>query len=94
MTQITRLYDTSRQISALETELKNASFKYAVVTSAQPSQSGATLDDTILAALGRAGITRGEGRTYVDAIKKGGEHNNGAISGEPDKIIKMTVEEG
>ena len=29
------------------------------------------------------------GMEHVDAIKKGGEHNNGAISGEPDKIIKM-----
>jgi hypothetical protein len=28
---------------------------------------------------------------HVDAIKKGGEHNNGAISGEPDKIVKMQV---
>ena len=29
---------------------------------------------------------------HVDAIKKGGEHNNGAISGEPDKIVKMRLE--
>jgi cyclophilin family peptidyl-prolyl cis-trans isomerase len=33
-----------------------------------------------------------EGMEHVDAIKKGGEHNNGAISGEPDKILKMRVE--
>jgi len=33
-----------------------------------------------------------EGMEHVDAIKKGGEHNNGTISGEPDKIIKMRVE--
>ncbi|HVX36104.1 MAG TPA: peptidylprolyl isomerase [Hyphomicrobium sp.] len=32
-----------------------------------------------------------EGMEHVDAIKKGGEHNNGAISGEPDKILKMRV---
>jgi cyclophilin family peptidyl-prolyl cis-trans isomerase len=32
-----------------------------------------------------------EGMEHVDAVKKGGEHNNGAISGEPDKIIKMRV---
>jgi cyclophilin family peptidyl-prolyl cis-trans isomerase len=31
------------------------------------------------------------GMEHVDAIKKGGEHNNGAISGEPDKIVKMRV---
>lgn len=33
-----------------------------------------------------------EGMEHVDAIKKGGEHNNGAITGEPDKIVKMRVE--
>ena len=33
-----------------------------------------------------------EGMEHVDAIKKGGEHNNGAISGVPDKIVKMRVE--
>ena len=35
-----------------------------------------------------------EGMDNVDKIKKGGEHNNGAISGEPDKIIKAHIEEG
>ena len=33
-----------------------------------------------------------DGMDHVDAIKKGGEHNNGAISGEPDKILKMRLE--
>ena len=33
-----------------------------------------------------------EGMEHIDAIKKGGEHNNGAISGEPDKIVKLHVE--
>jgi cyclophilin family peptidyl-prolyl cis-trans isomerase len=33
-----------------------------------------------------------EGMEHVDAIKKGGEHNNGTISGEPDKIVKMRLE--
>jgi peptidylprolyl isomerase len=28
-----------------------------------------------------------EGMEHVDAVKKGGEHNNGAISGEPDRIV-------
>jgi cyclophilin family peptidyl-prolyl cis-trans isomerase len=32
-----------------------------------------------------------DGMDHVDAIKKGGEHNNGAISGAPDKIIKARV---
>jgi cyclophilin family peptidyl-prolyl cis-trans isomerase len=31
------------------------------------------------------------GMEHIDAIKKGGEHNNGAISGEPDRIVKMRV---
>ena len=30
-----------------------------------------------------------EGMEHVDAIKKGGEHNNGAITGTPDKILRM-----
>ena len=34
-----------------------------------------------------------EGMDHIDAIKKGGDHNNGAISGEPDKILKMRVED-
>ena len=33
-----------------------------------------------------------EGMEHIDAIKKGGEHNNGAISGAPDKIVKMRLE--
>ena len=32
-----------------------------------------------------------EGMEHVDAIKQGGEHNNGAISGEPDKILKARI---
>ncbi len=33
-----------------------------------------------------------EGMEHIDAIKKGGDHNNGAISGEPDRIVTMRVE--
>ena len=33
-----------------------------------------------------------EGMDNVDKIKKGGEHNNGTISGEPDKIGKARIE--
>ena len=33
-----------------------------------------------------------EGMDHVDAIKKGGEHNNGTISGAPDKIVRMRIE--
>ena len=32
-----------------------------------------------------------EGMEHVDAIKKGSERNNGAIDGEPDKIVKMRL---
>ena len=32
------------------------------------------------------------GMDNVDKIKKGGEHNNGTISGEPDKILKARIE--
>jgi len=30
-----------------------------------------------------------EGMEHIDALKKGGEHNNGAISGAPDRIVSM-----
>jgi cyclophilin family peptidyl-prolyl cis-trans isomerase len=33
-----------------------------------------------------------EGMDAVDKIKKGGEHNNGVISGAPDKILKARIE--
>ena len=33
-----------------------------------------------------------EGMDNVDKIKKGGEHNNGTISGPPDKILKARIE--
>ena len=33
-----------------------------------------------------------EGMDHVDAIKKGGEHDNGAIAGEPDRVIKARIE--
>ena len=33
-----------------------------------------------------------DGMDNVDKIKKGGEHNNGAITGEPDKILKARIE--
>src|ERR1700691_1866963 len=36
----------------------------------------------------------GEGMEHVDDIKKGGENNNGAISGAPDKILSMRTGEG
>ena len=32
-----------------------------------------------------------EGMEHIDAIKKGDERNNGAVSGPPDKIVRMTV---
>ena len=32
-----------------------------------------------------------EGMEHIDAIKKGGEHNNGAITGAPDKVERMRV---
>ena len=32
-----------------------------------------------------------EGMEHIDAVKKGGDHNNGAISGEPDRIVSMRM---
>lgn len=71
MSHVTRLYDNTRQISAIEAELKSANYRYAVVTSSQPSKAG-SIDDAILQALVSAGVSRGEARGYVDAIKRGG----------------------
>ncbi len=34
-----------------------------------------------------------EGMDVVDAIKKGGQSNNGAISGAPDRMVSVTVVE-
>ena len=33
-----------------------------------------------------------DGMDHVDAIKKGGEHNNGTITGEPDRVLKARIE--
>jgi len=33
-----------------------------------------------------------DGMEHIDAIKQGGEDNNGAIAGEPDRIVSMRVE--
>ena len=33
------------------------------------------------------------GMEHIDAIKKGDERNNGAISGTPDKVVKMSLAE-
>jgi len=32
-----------------------------------------------------------EGMEHVDQIKKGGEHNNGAIAGAPDRMVTLRV---
>jgi peptidylprolyl isomerase len=34
-----------------------------------------------------------DGMEHIDAIKKGSEADNGAIDGEPDKIVRMRVKE-
>ena len=53
-------------------------------------------DGRILAGTLHAHGDQGHGHIHYavvsDPIKKGGEHNNGAISGAPDKILKMQVE--
>jgi len=67
MTQtITRLYDSSSRLSALESDLKAGNFKYTVVT------SGRSSTDELVAALRKAGVARGEAATYAESLKKGG----------------------
>ena len=63
---ITRLYDSSSRLSALENDLKSNSFKYAVVT------AGRSSSEEIAAALLKAGVSRAEAATYADYLKKGG----------------------
>jgi hypothetical protein len=71
MTQtITRLYDSNRQIAAIEADLKKSSYKYNVVTNVQ-SGKVASVDD-IVAALVRAYVPRSEARAYAETVKKGG----------------------
>jgi hypothetical protein len=66
MTQtITRLYDSSSRLSALESDLKSNGFKYAVVT------SGRSSTDELVAAMAKAGVPRAEAATYADYVKKG-----------------------
>ncbi|ACF00209.1 hypothetical protein Rpal_1681 [Rhodopseudomonas palustris TIE-1] len=63
---ITRLYDSSSRLSALESDLKSNSFKYAVVT------AGRSSGEETAAALLKAGVSRAEAATLADYLKKGG----------------------
>lgn len=70
MTQIiTRLYDSSSKLAALEGDLKKANYQYSVVTG-YLSGKASSVDD-IVAALGKAHVSSGEARTYADYVKKG-----------------------
>ncbi|RJF77877.1 hypothetical protein [Rhodopseudomonas palustris] len=70
MTQIiTRLYDSSSKLAALEADLKNASYRYSIVTGYQSGKSSSV--DDIIAALGKAYVPSGEARLYADYVKKG-----------------------
>jgi hypothetical protein len=72
MSKLIRLYENTRQISSIETELKGGRFNYTVVTSAAPTRAGSTLDESILAALGAAGVSGSQMSAYLNVIKKGG----------------------
>jgi hypothetical protein len=72
MSKLIRLYENTRQLSSIETELKNGKFNYVVVTSAVPSKAGGTVDENILAALGSAGVSASQSQAYLAAIKSGG----------------------
>lgn len=72
MSKLIRLYESTRQLSSIEADLKAGRFNYTVVTSAVPAKAGASLDDSILAALSSAGVSSGQRQAYLDAIKKGG----------------------
>jgi hypothetical protein len=65
---VTRLYDTTKTLAALEADLKQAGFKYSVITAAP---SGRTADD-LVKAIAATGVTESEAQAYADAVKKGG----------------------
>ncbi|MCG6205169.1 hypothetical protein LPW26_11005 [Rhodopseudomonas sp. HC1] len=70
MTQIvTRLYDSSSKLAALEADLKNANYQYSVVTGYQAGKSSSV--DDIVAALAKAYVARSDAWTYADYVKKG-----------------------
>lgn len=72
MSKLIRLYENTRQLSSIETELKAGRFNYVVVTSAVPSKAGGSVEENILAALASAGVPGTQSQAYLDAIKKGG----------------------
>lgn len=70
MTQvITRLYDSSSKLAALEADLKTHHYTYSVVTGYQSGKTSSA--DDIVAALGKAYVPHGEARAYADYVKKG-----------------------
>jgi len=70
MTQIiTRLYDSSSKLAALEADLKKSNYTYSVVTGYQAGKASSV--DDIVAAMGKAYVSRGDARTYADYVKKG-----------------------
>jgi hypothetical protein len=72
MSKLIRLYENTRQLSSIETELKNGKFNYVVVTSAVPSKAGGTVDENIFAALASAGVSGNQARAFLGVIKNGG----------------------
>ena len=67
MTQtITRLYDSSSKLGALEAELKKNGFDCTIV------QGGRSAAGDVVTALRQAGVSRKEASIYADYLKKSG----------------------
>jgi hypothetical protein len=70
MTQIvTRLYDSSSKLAALEADLKKNDYTYSVVTGYQAGKASSV--DDIVTAICKAYVSRSDARTYADYVKKG-----------------------
>jgi hypothetical protein len=67
---ISRLYDSSKQLAALENDLKTNDFAYAVVIGSQSGKSASA--DGIVAAMQQAHVSGGDAEAYAEFVKKGG----------------------
>ena len=83
----------------LKAEFSNAPHKRGTLSMARTSEPNSANSQFFICLADCAWLDRQytvfgevvEGMEHVDAIKKGGEHNNGAITGAPDRIAAMRV---
>lgn len=67
---ISRLYDSGKQLAAIENDLKTNNFAYAIVSGSQFGRSASA--DDVIAAIRQAQVSRGDAGVYADYVGKGG----------------------